>query len=128
MIRSLNTDGVQYYKPSIYRLPGEWILIKCAYGGGISLAFKPRGSKFKKDLPVDHTKIKLIAWNIYNVTNLTSGDTGEYVCTMVFKGKIGQVDRIEITRQDLIVLKKGNKYVIGFLVNYQGVLVKWFLL
>ena len=104
-----NSDGVKYYKPSIYRLPGEWILVQCDESTEISLAFKRIGAKFMKDLPVDHNKIKRVEWNVYNVTNLTYDDTGEYVCNRVSRPSGGTIYRDEVARQDLAVLKEGKR-------------------
>ena len=108
IICSLNADGIRYYKPSVYRLTGEWILVNCEDGDDISLVFNGTGSKLIKDLPVDHNKIKLVALNVFNVTNLTNNDTGEYACNMVSKGVIGDVYIDKMTRQNLIVLNEGK--------------------
>ena len=80
---SFNIGGVQYYNPSIVRLPGEWILIHCNVydGSNVTLSFKPyEKSNAIRELFINDGKIKLVSKNVFNITRLIHDDSGEYTC------------------------------------------------
>ena len=110
IIPSITTDGVKYYDPSIYRLPGEWMLIKCNIfdWAPTTLSFKPNGTTNISDLPVDNEKIKLASKNVFNITRLEYEDSGEYICFIITWNATGDMVKGEVTRHQLTVLKEGK--------------------
>ena len=57
-------------------LTGEWALADCSVckGDNVTLWFR------SKKVHVDNKKIKMAAKKIFNITNLSSSDTGMYSC------------------------------------------------
>ncbi len=111
-IPTFNIDGVKYYDPSIWRLPGEWMIINCdvydwdrTYLSVIPADGRDNGSVI--DLPVDHEKIKLASKNVYNITNLAYNDSGQYICDIIIVNTTSKVIG-EITRHYLAVLREGK--------------------
>ena len=101
---SITDDGVKYYDPFVYRLPGEWIIINCRYHGRYvrNFLFSPTGSTAKFYVYVDNEKIKVVSENLYNITSLANNDSGRYKCRLWWTNTSG-----EIIAHQLIVLQKG---------------------
>ena len=106
------TGGVNYKKGSIYRFPGEWMLIQCFVHdrANYSLSIPPMNSGKKHDLSVDGKKIKWSSNTSYNVTDLAYNDSGQYICgtTWSFKRGARRYVEGEERRYFLTVLKEGK--------------------
>lgn len=74
------------------RLEGEWIVINCTVDTATNVTLL--------EFTVDDKKIKLISWNVFNVTNLTKEDEGIYRCKVC-----GQEKKFKVF---LTISDKGN--------------------
>ena len=65
------------------RLEGEWIVINCTVDTAINVTLLLGD----QEITVDDKKIKLIPWNVFNVTNLTKEDEGIFKCRVCAQEK-----------------------------------------
>ena len=82
--------GVSWKDKTLYRrlrIQGEWIKFNCAIETSekVTLWYGENMGETTKKLQVDNKKIKLIAENVFNMTNLTTNDEGWYTCEVCGK-------------------------------------------